>query len=373
MSSRVSLRQLARRLWKEHATPGRLGLAVAVGVVVGCSPFFGLHFWIGLLIAVLLRLNKIAVFLGSQISIPPLAPLVGYASVQVGSLLLQGRTVQLTLDDFALGRLPDLIGMFLSSWLVGGLVVGTLLGAVAWGLTTLVIHHVRRQPSKSVMEQEDGQWSRDLRRAIARYASTPRKHRHYARFKYRMDPVYRQVCQLVGDSVERIVDLGTGLGMLPVLLALRGQGQQITGVDWDGAKISSGQTASSGLARVELLEKDIRDYQIPAADVVVLVDVLHYWPRATQRALLERAGSALRPGGRLIIRETERKGRALFTRLLEAAALRIGWNRGSGGTSYVTRQELLDELAGLGLSCCVDEASSPVHQGNMLVWGQRPT
>lgn len=363
--------RLASRLWREHTSPARLGLAVAVGIIVGCSPFFGLHLWIGLGLALLLRLNKVAVFLGSQISIPPLAPLLGFASVQVGALVLTGETVRLEVDAFRLSRLYALLQQFLLDWVVGGLLVGIGLALPAF-LMTFVLVRARRGGGSSASAL-DHQWQRDLRAAAERYREAPPGHRHYARIKYRMDPLYRQICELLGRR-ERIVDLGTGLGMLPLLLALRGQGERIVGVDWDEGKVRSGQRAASGLEAVlELRHQDLRDHELgEGVDAVVLADVLHYWPEQEQQEMLRRAAAALRPGGRLVIRETDREARSLLTRALEAVAVRLGWNRGPGLT-YRTAEELRQALRALGLRCGADAgSSSAVHRGNVLIWADRP-
>jgi uncharacterized protein (DUF2062 family)/2-polyprenyl-3-methyl-5-hydroxy-6-metoxy-1,4-benzoquinol methylase len=361
------IRELAGRLWREHSSPSRLGAAVAVGIVVGCSPFFGLHFWIGLGLALLLRLNKVAVLLGSQISIPPLAPFLGFASVQLGALMLSGQMVELTVDDFSISNLPELLRHFLLNWVVGGLALGLALAALGFCLTAALVRRRRRRAAEADGEVQT--WRDDLQRATERYAAAPRGHRTYASIKYRMDPLYLQVCELVG-AAGRIVDLGTGLGMLPVLLAVRGQGERIIGVDWDEDKIRSGRLAAAGLPTVELVNADIREHEIGQADVVVLADVLHYWPLEVQQAILRRAASALDAGGRIIVRDTDREARSWLTRTLEAIAVRVGWNRGPG-LAYRTEQELRLELESLGLTCRSSSASSSVHKGNVLIYGER--
>ena len=64
-------RALWDRVLREHASPARVGFAVGIGVLVGCSPFLGLQVAIAALLAIVFRLNKLAVFLGLQISAPP--------------------------------------------------------------------------------------------------------------------------------------------------------------------------------------------------------------------------------------------------------------------------------------------------------------
>jgi uncharacterized protein (DUF2062 family)/2-polyprenyl-3-methyl-5-hydroxy-6-metoxy-1,4-benzoquinol methylase len=362
VATRARIRALLARLWKEHASPARLGAAVGVGVIVGCSPFFGLHLPLGLGLAHLLRLNKLAVVLGSQISIPPLAPLLGFASVQLGSRLLDGRALTLGAADFTLARLPSLVSSFFLDWVVGGLVVGLGL-ALPIGLLTALVVRLRRGPASP------DPWRAELAAALARYRDAPRGHRGYLRFKLPMDPVYRMVCTELG-RVGTVVDLGTGLAPLPILLAQRGQAERAIGIEWDAAKVASARRAAAGLDAVEIREGDARSAELPEADAVLLIDLLHYYPREEQRALLAHAAAALRPGGRLAVRETVREGRSGLTRLLEGIAVALRWNKGPT-LRYLTTAELRGELEQLGLRCEEPSgASSSLHKGNVLLWAR---
>lgn len=53
-----------------HDTPKRTAAAVGVGVGIGFSPFIGLHTGIGLAVAFLFNLNRVAVIAGSWINLP---------------------------------------------------------------------------------------------------------------------------------------------------------------------------------------------------------------------------------------------------------------------------------------------------------------
>jgi SAM-dependent methyltransferase len=276
--------------------------------------------------------------------------------------------VRLALADFTLGRLPGLVRDFLLDWTVGGLVVGLALALPAFAITAALVRARRRVP-----DPLDEAMLEVARRYVT--AGVPRGHRHYVSFKLRLDPVYRQVCALLARAprgVDTALDLGTGLGHLPILLVSRGLARQAIGVDWDAAKIASGQRASAGLEGVTLVEGDVRSYSLPPADLVLLIDVLHYYPLEEQRATLARAASALRPGGQLLIRETDRDARSHLTRALEHIAVRCGWNRGPG-LSYRTAAELRAELEAAGLEVAeAADASSSVHRGNVLICGRRP-
>ena len=325
-SLRASLRAFWHRVLREHASPGRLAAAVAVGVLVGCSPFFGLHLWIGLGLAWALRLNRVAVFLGSQISIPPIAPFLGFASVEIGSRLLEGRWIGLAPADFSLGRLPTMFRVFLLDWIVGGVIVGATLAVPVWVGTFLAVRS-RLRAAEKPGDVSERAWRETIRRATSLYVGARRSHRVYLQFKARLDPVYGLICAGVG-RVGVVVDLGTGLALLPALLSIRHQASAIHAVEWDDAKLSGARQACSGLVDVTLHRADAREFPIPPSDVICLVDVLHYYPVSEQSALLGRAAAALNPGGRLVIRETVRSGGSFSTRALERFAVWTRWNRG---------------------------------------------
>ena len=133
-------RRLGRRLLLERTSPANLAAAVFVGVLVGVSPFYGLQMVLVILLATTLRLNRLAALSAVQISVPPLYPFLVLASLETGSLVLRGKWLGLRSEevprDFlgAWTLLQELAGV----WLVGSLVVGTVLGALVAGLVLLL-------------------------------------------------------------------------------------------------------------------------------------------------------------------------------------------------------------------------------------------
>ncbi len=136
---------VAVSLCRGRREPLPAALAVGTGVFVGCTPLFGLHTPIVLALAVIFRLNALLLWLGTQISIPPLAPLLAFASVLLGSLVLQRPLDMPTVTNI----LPFARDSFLM-WLTGSLVLGALLGGAA-GVAAYVIskRFARRANGKS--------------------------------------------------------------------------------------------------------------------------------------------------------------------------------------------------------------------------------
>jgi uncharacterized protein (DUF2062 family)/SAM-dependent methyltransferase len=378
------LKELARALLRQHTAPSRLAAAVLVGCIVGCTPLFGLHLVVCIALAWLLRLNQVAVYAAANVSLPPLVPILGFASVQLGERLLRGRWLALERAQFTWANAPALARQFFVDWLVGGVALGAALGVVL-GALVFVIARARRGASASSTSSASpssqppppppaaspsiDSLDAALDAAARRYRDAHPRFRWYARLKYRMDPCYRAIAPLVGER-DVTVDLGTGLAMLPVLLGVLGR--HALGVEWDAAKAACGARAARGLDGVSVVEGDLRAFALPPCDVVTLVDVLHYYDAAEQRALLERCASALKPRGRILVREGDRarSGGARFTRALERVVTRLGWNRGPA-VRFRPVDELRADLESLGLRVRIDEVAGRLHPGNVLLIAER--
>ncbi|MCU1276971.1 MAG: Glutamate synthase large chain [bacterium] len=359
---RARLRALLAALLHEHTAPARLAAAVLVGCIVGCTPLFGLHFFVCVALAYALGLNKIVVYGAANLSIPPMVPLLGFASVQLGERLRHGGWLALRRGDFALANVRALAKIFFVDWMLGGVVLGAAIGLVAGAITWSIL--AARRARKLRTADAIGAAIDVARR---RYDGLHARFKWYARMKYVMDPCYRSIAALVPPGAF-VVDLGSGLGMLPVLMGLLGDGRRALGIEWDGKKVACGVHATRTLDGIEIVEGDARTVEIPSCDVITLVDMLHYWDAAVQRALLSRCRAALRPGGRLLVREGDpsRRGGARFTRAIEWIVTKLGWNRGPT-VRFRPVAELRADLEALGFIVRIDEVAAATHPGNVLL------
>jgi uncharacterized protein (DUF2062 family) len=350
---RKKVHELARHILHEHTEPSRVAAAIVVGCIVGCTPLFGLHIVLCLALAWVLGLNQVIVYGAANLSIPPMIPLLGFLSVQLGEQVLHRHWLTLHRADFTWSGTREIAHRFFAAWLVGGTLLGAAIGLCA-GTIVYTILILRRQTGP-------------ISQASRRYDGLHPRFKWYARMKYRMDPCYRAIAPLVPEGAFT-VDLGCGLGMLPVLLGVMGGRRRALGVEWDRDKVACGVHAARELDGVEIVEGDVRTQEIPACDVITLVDMLHYYDADTQRALLARCRAALRPGGRLLVREgdRERRGGARWTRFVENAMVRFGWNRGPD-VRFRPVAELRADLESLGFRVRVDEVAGKLHPGNVLL------
>lgn len=127
---RSGLRTLYQSLLLENSDPKSIAISVALGVFLGCTPLFGLHTILGLLLAIKLRMNKAGVFAGTHISNPLFAPFVIYASVQLGWFLRHGHWLDLQFSRKGAKQLIHFADKLFFSWLAGSLVLGVTLALI---------------------------------------------------------------------------------------------------------------------------------------------------------------------------------------------------------------------------------------------------
>ncbi len=124
-----------KRFWKEdiiksQEPPHKKAAAIALGVFVGISPFWGLHTLLIFTLAAVFRVNKVIAFLFSNISIPPLIPFIIYASYQAGSLISgNGFDWDLKLHKFETGN-----DIFMGLWqyILGSFVLAIVVAISLW-------------------------------------------------------------------------------------------------------------------------------------------------------------------------------------------------------------------------------------------------
>jgi uncharacterized protein (DUF2062 family)/2-polyprenyl-3-methyl-5-hydroxy-6-metoxy-1,4-benzoquinol methylase len=289
----------------------REAAAIALGVFIGASPFYGAHLLLCWVFGRLFRLNRLKVYLAANISNPLVAPWLIFAELQTGAWIRRGQLHALTFD--AVRRTdPWIFGLDV---LAGSLVVGGFLALAAAGATYAA---ARRRSA-------DDLFAALALRAADRYVSTSITAWEFARAKLQRDPVYRAVLcggWLTGGGT--LVDIGCGQGLMLGLLAeaaRTGQpGRQALVIPrFDRLVGIETRTRVARLARIALgndaaiLDADARTANLEPCDAVLIFDVLHMMPSVDQDALLASIAARLRPGGTILIREADSASGWRFT------------------------------------------------------------
>ncbi len=126
----------------------------------------------------------------------------------------------------------------------------------------------------------------------------------YAKIKVGMEKNYTWFNAAIPHDAS-IVDVGCGYGFLAHMLCMVSDKRRILGIDYDGEKIAVASQISTSMQNVRFEEADILHYELPVADVFLLLDVLHYLPSEHHQPVIEKCMEKLNAGGMIILRDAD--------------------------------------------------------------------
>jgi uncharacterized protein (DUF2062 family)/SAM-dependent methyltransferase len=401
VKSRQAFRELLYRLRTEGGSPGRIAAAVGLGIFIGCSPLYGFHLLFCFVFAKLFRLNRALTYLASHISLPGLLPFIFVLEVQIARWMRGAPLLSFHLRTFTRTRQPELDWHLFLHWhqllrwlrhLNWHLLTDALLGSIPLGLVLAVAFAVptyrialrrSREPERNALIEE----------TAYRYLGTGMIHWEVVRGKLRHDPVYFHLLRpgaLPGASplhpAGRLLDLGCGRGILfSLLLTARAQAERgayplawgppprhlsFHGIEGRPKTADAARHALGSEAHIETA--DLRTAPLPAADTVLLLDVLHYLPAGAQEDLLARIAAVLSAGGHLLIRDADASAgwRFTATRLQErfSALARRHWRQ---RFHYRGRAEWTGLLEALGFEVIDKPMGQGTPYANVLLTARR--
>jgi len=135
--------------WKKYIinskeSNAKISYAVMFGLFMGVAPIWGWQLIVGLAIAHLLKLNKVIFVLAAHISVPPMIPIIIYASYIIGGLMLTGEYTPIpSLEgiDF------HFITQNLAQYVIGSLVLGGLLAITVGPIVYFCLKLFRKKKS----------------------------------------------------------------------------------------------------------------------------------------------------------------------------------------------------------------------------------
>lgn len=243
-------------------------------------------------------------------------------------------------------------------------------------------------------------------RAVSAYDGAPPGDRLHVRVRWLTCPfpaLEREV-PLAGDVVE----VGCGHGLLSLYLAACSPARRVVGVDVDAAKLDLARAAAAtaGLPVMFRLvggrrddgdgvehdggdggERGVLDSSVSAGvdrgrgasepdlvDAVVVADVLYLLPVAAREALLDEWAARLRPGGRLVLKEADRRPRwkGALTVAQELVSTRVLRITEGDEVAFAAPDTYADRLRWAGLDVSVRRVDAGYVHPHVLIVGAAP-
>jgi len=119
-----------------------------MGVFIGIIPAWGFQTFLCISIAVALRWNKALAFLGSNISIPPLIPIIVFVALQIGSFIVPSeQPIRIDFDHFN----TESIKIHLMQYMLGSFLLA-IFASVSIGLVFYIILKSSSRKAKKHVE-----------------------------------------------------------------------------------------------------------------------------------------------------------------------------------------------------------------------------
>jgi uncharacterized protein (DUF2062 family)/trans-aconitate methyltransferase len=293
----LAARKFITLLLTEGRDPRRAAAAVFLGFFLGIVPIYGFQTLAAISMALLFRLNKPLTIAATFINNPLLLPPTIFASVELGCFLRTGSFLPLGFSELAAMR-GHINKEQLFTWVIGSVALGVLIGAVGAAITAIVARVYLRSSANPALRAR-------VRFVNAMFAQCTRPDREFVRWKLRLDRIFELLAaENLGSGT--VVDLGCGYGMALCFAAFGDNQRRLVGCDLDEHRIAVARKALASL-NTEVSVADVRDFELPPAGLILIMDVLQCLSAAEQSALLKRCCSALANDGILIFRVHDRE------------------------------------------------------------------
>ena len=142
---RWKFKKILLALLKANSTPGGIALGTAIGVFIAILPVYGLHTIMVIIAAIIVRpANKVAILLGTNISLPPTVPFITWAGYEIGRLILKGNLPALAMVDFKQINFHKIVTLYPALFL-GSVILGVICALIFYFLTFLVVKNIQEK------------------------------------------------------------------------------------------------------------------------------------------------------------------------------------------------------------------------------------
>jgi uncharacterized protein (TIGR03546 family) len=141
----MKVKEKILHLFTLNHTPHDIALGVAIGVFIAILPIYGFHTLSMIIAAILIRrANKIAILLGTNISLPPTVPFITWAGYEIGRLILRNGFAPLSWSDFRYISFQKVAKLY-PALFVGSIILGIICAIVFYFISFFIARMLEKR------------------------------------------------------------------------------------------------------------------------------------------------------------------------------------------------------------------------------------
>ena len=143
------------QLFRQNSAPHQIALGAGIGAFICILPLYGLHTVLMILAMFLVRsANRVAIFLGTNISLPPTIPLITWGAYVIGRALVGKDLPVLNREFFKSITLEKLAGLYWPLFL-GSVILGLVCALVTFSFTYFAVKWIKQKRSDAAGKQNN--------------------------------------------------------------------------------------------------------------------------------------------------------------------------------------------------------------------------
>ncbi|MCX5702424.1 MAG: DUF2062 domain-containing protein [Candidatus Omnitrophica bacterium] len=143
---KIKFKEALIKLIKSHNTPRGIALGVAIGVFIAILPLYGLHTVMVIIFAILIpQANKLAILLGTNISLPPTVATITWTAYDIGRFILINKDYPPLSWSYFKKIRPEVFKDFYYPLFLGSVILGLLCAVVFYYITLFIAEKIQRR------------------------------------------------------------------------------------------------------------------------------------------------------------------------------------------------------------------------------------
>ena len=142
---------LRKHLYNKEESVQKKALSIGFGVFMGIVPIWGFQMAVALLLAALFRLNKALTIIASNISIPPMIPLIVFLSFLLGQFWIGGNAVHMM---FSSHITTEAVKLNIEQYVYGSITLAVIAGLAAYVVTFCVLEFSAKVKARAAQTEK---------------------------------------------------------------------------------------------------------------------------------------------------------------------------------------------------------------------------